>query len=178
MQNLADSPVFSPPHSPAIEVSAALSGAAVAGAVARHACQCAGHDTLDRQFVAMLDGYRSSGGLGCARELQEALTRKNGSSKSSVALLNGWIARREVICFEWQGSTWFPWFQFDATNMSLRPQLDAVLQELNTVYDPWEVGCWFARPNPWLADRAPVDALMHCLPEVLHAARAERFIAR
>lgn len=156
-------------------------------AVAGQACECAGHDaghdTPDRQFVAMLGAYRASGGLCRARELQgviaraQLLAQSHASGRSDVTQLNGWIMRREVICFEWQASHWLPWFQFNAPGYTPHVELGAVLQELNTVCDPWEVGCWFARPNPWLSDRSPVDSFLQYLPDVLHAARAERFIA-
>ena len=140
-------------------------------------CQCGAHDDSDRQFVAMLDAYRESGGLCRARELQEVFARSAGVGGPDVAVLHGWIAQREVICFNWQANAWLPWFQFNRLDMTPHPHLRPVLQELNTVYDPWEIGCWFARPNPWLDERPPVDALLMQLPEVLNAARAERFIA-
>ena len=142
-----------------------------------HECQCDLDHGADAQFVAMLDAYRESGGLCRARELQEVMARSTGVGGPEAAALDGWIMQREVICFDWQASAWLPWFQFNRPGMAPHPQLRPVLQELNAVYDRWEIGCWFARPNPWLAGRMPVDALLAQLPEVLQAARAERFIA-
>lgn len=149
-------------------------------------CQCErehpSDDSADQQFVAMLDAYRDSGGLYRAQELQKALGRPTAAGGVGAGLLHGWIRRREVVCFEWQANAWLPWFQFNGLGRSPdpqpNPQLQPVLAELNAVYDPWELACWFARPNPWLGDRMPVDALLAHMPEVLHAARAERFIAR
>ena len=172
MQNLPQSVSRPPTHQPVLGAEPALSQAALP-----RACQCAAHDSADRQFVAMLDGYRDSGGLCRAREIQEVMARSTDVGGPDAAVLNGWIMQREVICFEWQASAWLPWFQFNRPGMTPHPQLRPVLQELNTVYDPWEIGCWFARPNPWLDQRTPVDALRANLPELLHAARAERFIA-
>jgi hypothetical protein len=54
--------------------------------------------------------------------------------------------------------------------------LKAVLVELVGVYDDWELATWFAQPNPWLADCTPADTLAVAAPEVLSAARAERFV--
>ena len=125
----------------------------------------------------MLDAYRTSGGLCRSREMQEIFVRSADVGGPDVAVLNGWIRQREVVCFDWEASVWLPWFQFNRPGLTPHPQLRPVLRELNTVYDAWEIGCWFARANPWLAGRTPVDALLECLPEVLHAARAERFLA-
>ena len=172
MQNLAISQSQPPSLHPVFRARSALPNAA-----GPHECPCAAHDSSDRQFVAMLDAYRNSGGLCCARELQEVFARSTEVGGPDVAVLNGWITQREVICFNWQANAWLPWFQFNRLGMTPHPQLRPILQELNTVYDPWEIGCWFARPNPWLADCTPVDALLAHLPDVLQAARAERFIA-
>ncbi len=175
MQNLAISLSQPPTLHP---VSGA--GSALPNAAGPRECLCAAHSTHDssnRQFVAMLDAYRNSGGLCRVRELQEVFARSTDVGGPDVAVLNGWITQREVICFNWQANAWLPWFQFDRLGMTPYPQLRPILQELNTVYDPWEIGCWFARSNPWLADCTPVDALLAHLPDVLQAARAERFIA-
>lgn len=172
MQNLAISQSQPPSLHPVFRARSALPNAA-----GPRECPCAAHDSSDRQFVAMLDAYRNSGGLCRARELQEVFARSTEVGGPDVAVLNGWITHREVICFNWQANAWLPWFQFNRLGMTPHPQLRPILQELNTVYDPWEIGCWFARPNPWLADCTPVDALLAHLPDVLQAARAERFIA-
>ncbi len=172
MQNLPISLLQPPSQQPVFRAESAL-----ADAPSPRACQCADHDNSDRQFVAMIDAYRESGGLCRARELQELIARSTEVGGPDVVVLNGWIMRREVICFNWQANAWLPWFQFNRLGMTLHPQLRPVLEELNSVYDPWEIGCWFARPNPWLFDRTPADALLARLPEMLHAARAERFIA-
>lgn len=172
MQHLPMSLLQPPSQQPVFRAESALPIAAVP-----RGCQCAAHDSSDIQFVAMLDAYRKSGGLCRARELHEVIARSTDVGGPDVAVLNGWIMQREVICFEWQANAWLPWFQFNRLDMTPHSQLRPVLEELNTVYDPWEIGCWFARPNPWLSDRTPVDALLAHLPELLHAARAERFIA-
>ena len=82
-----------------------------------------------------------------------------------------------MICFQWQAEPWLPLFQFSRFDMAPQRQLRPVFEELTSVYDPWEMGAWFVRPNPWLAQRMPIDMLLADLSAVLHAARAERFIA-
>jgi len=129
----------------------------------------------DRQFVAMLDAYRGSGGL--ARS-QEVLTLCRSCHGPDTAMLARWIVDRQVICFEWQSQSWFPIFQFHRPllypNVSLRP----IFIELTCVYDQWEMAVWFARPNQWLGNRSPVDMWLFDLPAVVDAARADRFVAK
>ena len=128
----------------------------------------------NEQFVLMLEAFRRTGGLAPIAEVTLQLQRQ---SAGNALVLAGWIARGDLICFEWQGRRWIPWFQFSRVDMAPHPQLLPVLAELGSVYDAWEMGIWFATPNPWLADRTPVDALGLDVTDVLHAARADSFIA-
>ena len=128
----------------------------------------------NEQFVLMLEAYRRTGGLAPIREVTLHLQRQ---SEHTALVLADWIARGDLICFEWQARRWIPWFQFNRYELAPHPQLRPVLAELGAVYDAWEMGVRFATPNPWLADRLPVDALGLDVSEVLHAARADRFIA-
>lgn len=126
----------------------------------------------NHQFVAMLNAFRRSGGLARAPEVA-ARFRKNGVD--DISPLAGWLVKRQVISFEWQSKLWMPLFQFNPAGMTLRAGLSAVLSELVTVYDDWDLAAWFAQPNAWLADCTPADTLMVAPPQVLHAAQAERF---
>ncbi|MEO6625395.1 MAG: hypothetical protein ABIN37_11255 [Burkholderiaceae bacterium] len=128
----------------------------------------------DREFLLMLEAYRGSGGLAPIAEVSLQLQRHHWAQSARV--LAQWMARGELICFEWQARRWIPWFQFSRADMAPRAQLAPVLAELRTAYDPWEMGLWFVTPNPWLAGRVPVDALFTDMSEVLHAARADRFV--
>lgn len=141
---------------------------------AKCAHQCAQEGHADHQFVVMLDSYRCSGGLARAQEVVALFKRRCGSD---LATLASWIVEREVICFEWQSQTWLPWFQFNRADMVPQPELGQVFAELTSVYDSWDLANWFVQPNPWLADRTPVDTLVSDLSAVLHAARADRLIA-
>lgn len=129
---------------------------------------------VDYQFIAMLDSYRPSGGLARAQEVAALSERRGGPD---VATLANWIAKREVVCFDWQSHKWLPLFQFNPFDMTRYQELGPVFAELATVYDAWELANWFTQPNPWLANRVPVDTFVSDLGAVLHAARAGRFIA-
>ena len=130
---------------------------------------------LDAEFVAMLSAYRGSGGLARAQEVLALFNRCGGPSMTTLAR---WIAEREVICFAWQSQPWLPVFQFDRVHLEPNANLRPIYSELTCVYDQWEMGAWFARPNPWLENRTPVDTLFLDLPAVVSAARADRFTCR
>lgn len=128
---------------------------------------------LDRQFVAMLDAYRESGGLMRAPELT-SLWQHHGVS--GVNLLAHWILKRKVISFQWQSTIWLPMVQFNRSTMTLVPGFEEIQAELVSVYNDCDVAQWFSLPNVWLADRSPANALVSAAPEVLIAARAERYV--
>ena len=136
--------------------------------------QCIPESHADHQFVAMLNGYRGSGGLARADEVLKVL---KCHSEAHVARLAHWIVKRKVICFEWRSQTWLPWFQFHRFDTTPQPELAPVFTELTPIFDPWELAHWFAQPNPWLADCTPVDTLRLDPAAVLQAARADHFIA-
>ena len=128
----------------------------------------------DHQFIAMLNAYRASGGLG---RIQEILRMLKSHDETAALTLARWILKKKVICFEWRLNTWLPWFQFRPVDMAPRPELASVLAELAPVFDRWEMANWFAQPNHWLANCPPVDSINGNPPAVLQAARADRFVA-
>ena len=130
--------------------------------------------TPDQQFVSMLDAFRDTGGLASTSEILAQLQTRR---RHAHTVLAQWIDQRGVICFEWRTRDWIPLFQFNRHDMAPHRQLLPVLAELNTAFDAWEVGNWFATPNSWLAEQLPVAVFRIDLPAVLHAARADRFIA-
>ncbi len=128
----------------------------------------------DTQFIQMLNGYRASGGLA---KIQELATLQSNGVVVDILGLSTRIARRELICFEWQALAWLPLFQFDLATLKPHQGLHPIVLELSCICDPWELARWFVQPNPWLAERLPADA-MHCdCDAVFDAARAHRFIA-
>ena len=138
------------------------------------ACRAAYLRQADKEFVQMLDGFRSSGGLARLREVAELCACRGGAD---ISVLSASLARKEIICVEWQSEGWLPLFQFDPVNMSIRPQIEPVVAELSCIYAPWDLAFWFSQPNPWLACRTPADSLLTDLATVLQAARADRFVA-
>ena len=129
---------------------------------------------LNLHFVELLNAFRRSGGLA---RVPEVAARFQAYGTDDVSPLMRWVNSRQVISFEWQGKQWMPLFQFNPVGLSLRAGLSNVLDELRGVCDDWELATWFARPNPWLGELIPADMLAVAAPQVLNAARAERFVA-
>jgi hypothetical protein len=150
-----------------------LSSVKAAPDAANCAHQCVQEHCADQQFVEMLHSYRDSGGLVRSQEVLALFKRRKGPNATR---LSSWIGERDLICFEWHSQAWIPWFQFNETEMTLRPELSQVFAELAPHYRPLELASWFAEPNPWLEDRLPVDAFESDFPAVLNAARADRFV--
>lgn len=131
----------------------------------------------DRQFLMMEQAFNRTGGLTTADEvvrLARATRRECGQPISEVA---HWIVERRIVSFPWRGLSLVPMFQFDVADMTLDDATQRVVAELRTAYDDWGLACWFARPNPWLGERAPADAIAREGGAVLEAARADRFVA-
>jgi hypothetical protein len=128
-----------------------------------------GLDSRDLAFVEMLRAFRSSGGLARAQDIQDR-ARCGGVISPSVC-------GERPISFEWKGQLWLPRFQFGPEGFKVRPEPASVMRELATVFDGWDMANWFSQPNLWLADARPVDLLDRSLPDVIGAARADRFVA-
>ena len=128
----------------------------------------------DHQFIAMLNAYRASGGLGRISDILQMLQRHDASATLTLAR---WILKRQVIFFEWRSITWLPWFQFRPGVTTPQPELAPVFAELAPVFDPWEMAIWFAQPNSWLAKCRPADSSQRDPIAVLLAAQADRFLA-
>jgi hypothetical protein len=130
--------------------------------------------TEDRQFVMMESAYLRTGGLVSGDEVARILRRHSGQPISKLAR---WIVERSIVSFYWNSRTLVPLFQFDRTDMSMRAGTNAVVRELHDVFDDWDLATWFAQPNAWLNDAAPVDVIEEDQPAVVQAARADRYIA-
>lgn len=128
----------------------------------------------DRDFVAMRSGYRATGGMARGDDLARLL---EDMQRGDVATLARLIASGEVFGFDWHGSFWVPMFQFELRDLSVRPSVRQVQRELASVFDGWTIAVWFAQRNSWLDEQRPVDLIETQHPAVLHAARADRFIA-
>ena len=132
------------------------------------------HPCADRQFLAMRDAYRRSGGLARGEDFARLLEDQRRGDFVSLAKL---IAAGEVLAFEWRDARWIPMFQFNLGDLSIKPAPRRVLGELAKTFDGWSLAVWFVEPNSWLSHRRPVDLIEAELPAVLEAARADRFIA-
>jgi hypothetical protein len=126
------------------------------------------------QCATMARAYASSGGIAGCDEMVGLL---RSCFDQPISVLARWIVARTVVNFEWRATTMLPIFQFDLTDMTIRPQVSGVLSELRDVFDDQELALWFAQPNAWLDGRTPVDVLRTDAESVLHAARADRYIA-
>lgn len=132
-------------------------------------------DAAAAQHIMMVDAYRRTGGLVSGAEVALLLRRH---SRQPLSLLARWIVARRVVSFVWHSEILVPLFQFDRHDMSLRREIGQVVDELADTFDDWELAAWFAQPNSWLQDAAPVELIDVDQPAVLQAARADRFIAR
>lgn len=122
----------------------------------------------------MLENYRATGGIATAAEFsQKGFSFKNGNINALVKL----ILVGDVFSFEWQGNIWIPLFQFNPKELTGRQCVRQVLAELTNVFDGWTLAAWFIQTNAWLENRKPIDLLDTGLSCVLHAARADRYVA-
>ncbi|HZE92735.1 MAG TPA: hypothetical protein VE029_13655 [Rhizobacter sp.] len=128
----------------------------------------------DNEFVAMLHGFRESGGLARGDEVADMLQRIAGHDVSHLAR---WIVTREVLSFQWHRELWVPLFQFNLSDMSLKDGPRRVSAELAPAFDAWNLSRWFVQPNAWLKDRSPLQVISSDASAVFQAARADRFVA-
>ena len=129
-----------------------------------------GRQGSDRQFIALLTGFRNSGGLARA---QEVATRCKARDEACVLALARWVLAGEVVRVEWGQQIWLPLFQFDPRDMSRRAGLGDALAELSLPPGSWELARWFSAANTWLEELSPAEVLAHDSAAVLQAARAK-----
>ena len=68
-------------------------------------------------------------------------------------------------------------FQFEPSNLQVRPGVQRVIAELRNVFDSCELAEWFACPSSWLGGQTPASKVALRGEAVLEAARADRFVA-
>ena len=129
----------------------------------------------DARAGEVLHAFRRTGGLVSGEELTFLM---RGRTSQPLSMLARWIVERRVVSFGWHGEYLLPMFQFDRADMTVHRQVSAILDEFAGTFDDWDLATWFALPNGWLEDEAPVDVLMLDPDAALQAARADRFIAR
>jgi len=130
---------------------------------------------VDGRASEVLHAFQRTGGLARGEELKLLLRRR---TSQPVSMLARSIVARRVVSFGWRGEYLLPMFQFDRADMTVRRHVSAALDEFDGTFDDWDLATWFALPNAWLGDEAPVDVLPLDPHAVVQAARADRFIAQ
>jgi len=129
----------------------------------------------DRQFLAMHRAFAPTGGLLTGDQLANRMRRHTEQPISALARR---IVERSVLSIVWESQILLPGFQLEPSDLSVRPVVHSVIEELKAVFDDWELALWFAQPNAWLNDIVPVDLLAQRPEAVLVAARTDRFVAK
>lgn len=132
-------------------------------------CVCA----QDRAFIALLNVFRPHGGL---VRLQSLNTEQRTRCAGSACEVRRLVETGELFSFQWHDAAWTPAFQFDMPGPRVAAGPQRVVAELGRDFDGWALATWFAQPNDWLASHSPIECLASRLPEVLEAARADRFV--
>lgn len=135
------------------------------------------------QWLFTCAAFADSGGMASGDELVQRLVKSashaGGASVSQAAsLVSRWISSRAVVTVPGPEGWMLPLFQFDLATTTLKPNMAPVLSELRGVFDESELAMWFVSSNYWLEGDRPATVMHKNLPRVLHAARADRFVAR
>jgi hypothetical protein len=128
----------------------------------------------DRQFLEMDSAFGTRGGWISGDEMARRLRRQ---WSQPISVLANWVTKREIVNIAWHSAILIPVFQFGSQDLQIRPVVQAVLAELGSVFDDWEIAVWFAQPNAWLNQQRPLDLAASDDAAVIDAARADRFIA-
>lgn len=92
--------------------------------------------------------------------------------EQAVSVVARWIVARRVVCLRAQGQLLLPWFQFDRTTMTPRPEVVAVVDALHEWLDDGGVATWFVTPHGALEGQWPLRALRLDPSAVLNVARS------
>jgi hypothetical protein len=151
------------------------------GARSRSPAQAGAWSSFERleheQFAYMQEALRPHGGM-ILSEAAVEIARE--FCEQPISRLARWIVDGAIVTLLWHGRTWVPMFQLQTHKHDLALRIGCVraVAELREAFDDWEIVVWFATPNGWLNDQAPVAMLNHDESRVVEAARADRFIAR
>jgi hypothetical protein len=120
-----------------------------------------------RTFIELLTAFRDSGGTAPGEVVGRLLAEYQCAKIESLATL---VAQKRVFSFEWRRCRWFPMFQFELSDWSLKSGPYQVCRTLPQESSSWTIAVWFASPNQQLAGQAPANMLETNLPAVLQAA--------
>jgi hypothetical protein len=84
------------------------------------------------------------------------------------------IAGRKIVAFNWQGQSWIPMFQFDSIDLTFKPGLCRILDELAGAPSGWTIAAWFVEPNGLLSGQRPLDLMQTDWQAVLAAAQCRQ----
>ena len=133
-----------------------------------------GHATAqDHAFIALQNAYRAYGGLSRLHSLNACAADRSGARGPAVEDL---VAAGELFGFQWFHAMWVPMFQIDMSGPTVASGPQRVVAELGRSFDGWALASWFVEPNAWLARHSPIECLRSHLPDVLAAARADRYV--
>lgn len=120
-----------------------------------------------RDFIAMLEAFRGSGGAAPGSVLSKLLEEYRLKEPVSLAEL---VYSGQVFGFEWRANLWIPMFQFEADDLGLKLSAQQVRAEL-PLLSGWALATWFASPNRLLDGQVPANVLASDVEAVMAAAR-------
>jgi hypothetical protein len=120
-----------------------------------------------RTFIELLTAFRDSGGTASGEVVGRLLAEYQCAKIETLATL---VAQKRVFCFDWRGCRWFPMFQFELSDWSLKEGPHRVCATLPQESSNWTMAVWFASPNQQLEGQVPANMLDTNLPAVLKAA--------
>jgi hypothetical protein len=124
----------------------------------------------DLDFIAMLKGFRPSGGLMRFSEVGPWLERHQpGASR----LLGRWQTRFELCELHWRGQLWVPACQFDRDSGRLRADLGRVARRLGLSPSDTPFLLWLIRPQPAHGHLSPAELLATRPDDFERAAQAD-----
>jgi hypothetical protein len=135
------------------------------------------------EWMSTYAAFADTGGMASGDELAQRLVDSashagGASGLQAISLVARWIVSRAVVTVLGPHGWMLPMFQFDLATATIRPSMAPVLAELHGIFDDAEVALWFVSSNSWLEGDRPAMVMHKNLPGVLHAARADRYVAR
>jgi hypothetical protein len=134
-------------------------------------------------WLSTCAAFADSGGMvsgdDLAQRLVDSALRAGGADGlQATSLVARWIVSRSVVTVMGPHGWMLPMFQFDQATATPKPSMAPVLAVLRGVFADAELALWFVSSNDWLKGDRPAMVMHKNLPGVLHAARADRFLAR
>jgi hypothetical protein len=130
-------------------------------------CQDTPNQPNGRTFIRLLTAFRDSGGTAPGDVVGRLLAEYQCSRTVSLSTL---IEQHRVFSFEWRGCRWFPMFQFELSDWSLKSGPYQVWKTLPPEMVSWAIAVWFATPNWRLEGHIPANLLDTDLVSVVAAA--------